>query len=89
MDSRTYVQAKIPSMPHASGSSNTPLEDTMMEDVDFDVDMNAVQDFQVPVTNPPAPPQSQHARVEDVPDEDDEPSPIFSRYIQPYPRPVA
>jgi len=43
-------------MPHASGSSNTPLEDTMVEDVDFDVDMNAVQDFQVPVTNPPAPP---------------------------------
>jgi hypothetical protein len=50
--------------------------------------MNAVQDFQVPVTNPPLLPQSQRAHVEDVSDEDDEPSPIFSRYIKPYPRPV-
>jgi len=72
-------QAEIPSIPHTSGGTNTTLEDTMMEDVDFNIDMNMVQDFQVPVTNPPSPPQSQRAWVEDVPDDNDnEPSPRFS-----------
>ncbi|KAF8798866.1 hypothetical protein BYT27DRAFT_7032834, partial [Phlegmacium glaucopus] len=41
-----------------------------------------------PVTNPP-PSHLQHAHVEDVTDDDDEPLPKFARYIEPYPHPVA
>lgn len=54
-----------------------------------DTGMHAADDFVPPVDPVPVQPQSKRARVEEVEDEDCAPRPRYTRFVKPYPRPVA
>ena len=54
-----------------------------------DTGMQAADDFVPPVDPVPVQPQSKRARMEEVEDEDSAPRPRYTRFVRPYPRPVA
>ena len=54
-----------------------------------DTGMQVADDFTPPVDPVPVQSQSKRTRIEEVEDEDNAPRPRYTRFVKPYPRPVA